>query len=39
MIRFRDDPMYWTCLFCVEAANQTWLFYGYATPAEGFQPG
>ncbi len=28
--------MYWLCLFCVQAANQTWLFYGYATPVEGF---
>ncbi len=31
--------MYWLCLFCVEAADQTWLFYGYATPVEGFPLG
>ncbi len=31
--------MNWLCLFCVEAANQTWLFYGYATPADGFPAG
>ena len=31
--------MNWLCLFCVEAANRVWLFYGYATPAVDGDPG
>ena len=30
--------MNWVCLYCVETNGRPWLFYGYATRAEGLPP-